>query len=279
MNWYYLENNESQGPMSLKELLPFISAETLVWREESLQDWVTAKEHPDLIQFFKNEDKQSTEIPLEEKNDENPFIIEDEYNKPLDTDGKIQCPEAHLDYGIQKLKSEDNPKSSRDKKKLILIISAILCITIIVIAVVLLIGGNNKTNKEKEVVKTTPQVTAPVTNTPTDYSISLPSEETLRQELLKIIDTKKTRKEREDIASKIWKVYFYPEAYIDNLMDANDKNPEHWSPGNGKSYLARLITLPSIIDIKILAVERDKETQKISGLKVCEIHNGSKFNQ
>lgn len=120
-----------------------------------------------------------------------------------------------------------------------------------------------------------------VGNTKTDNSktISLPNEEHLRQELLKIIDTKKTIPERENIASKVWKENFYPNVYFYNYRDANDKNPEYWGPGNGKSYIARLVTLPSIIDIKIWNVERDKETQKISGLSVCEIHNGSKLNR
>lgn len=103
--------------------------------------------------------------------------------------------------------------------------------------------------------------------------------EPLRLELLKIIDTKRSRREREEVAQNVWDEYFSPEVYVDNLMDENDKNPEHWSPGNGKSYFAHLVTLPSIIDIKILTVERDKETQKISGLRVCEIRNGSKINR
>ncbi len=111
-----------------------------------------------------------------------------------------------------------------------------------------------------------------------NYS-TLPDYEWLRQELLKIIDTKKSTEERQELAVKIWKEHFYQECYVDNYMDVNDKNPEYWSPKNGVKYLTEhLVGFPSIIDIKILSVERDKETQKISGLKVCEIYNGSKFN-
>jgi len=107
---------------------------------------------------------------------------------------------------------------------------------------------------------------------------SLSSEETLHKELLKIIDTKRSRRERENIAAMVWKDFFSPNVYVQNQMDLNDHNPENWEPGNGKSYFVHLVTLPSIIDVRILKVERDKETQKISGFTVCEIHNGSKFN-
>ena len=57
MNWYYEKNEETLGPISLEELLPHINAETLVWREDSLEDWVEAKEHPDLVVFFKESHK------------------------------------------------------------------------------------------------------------------------------------------------------------------------------------------------------------------------------
>jgi hypothetical protein len=108
---------------------------------------------------------------------------------------------------------------------------------------------------------------------------SLPDYDWLRQELLKIIDTKRTLAERKQIAEKIWKENFYQECYVDNYMDKNDKNPEYWSSKHGMKYLTEhLVVFPSIIDITILTVERDKETQKVSGLKVCETYNGSKFN-
>jgi len=97
---------------------------------------------------------------------------------------------------------------------------------------------------------------------------SLPEAEPLRQELLKIIDTKRPRQEREKIAAQVWDEYFYPDVYVQN-------SDEFWNPGNGKSYLAHLVTLPSIIDICILKIERDKETNKISGLKVIETRNSS----
>ena len=108
--------------------------------------------------------------------------------------------------------------------------------------------------------------------------ISLNKWEPLRQELLKIIDTKRTDRYRREIAEKVWSTYFYNKAYIDNLSDINDKNPEHWSPGNGKKYLTEhLALLPSIIDIKIISVDIHNETQKISGLSVMETNNGDRL--
>jgi hypothetical protein len=104
---------------------------------------------------------------------------------------------------------------------------------------------------------------------------SLPEAEPLRQELLKIIDTKRSRQEREKIAAQVWDEYFYPNVYIQNFEDINSNHPQIWDAGHGKSYFAHLVTLPSIIDICILEIERDKETNKISGLKVHETRNKS----
>lgn len=101
--------------------------------------------------------------------------------------------------------------------------------------------------------------------------------EPLRQELKKIFDTKRSFKEREEIAQKVWLEYFDPNVYIDNIMDESPKFPEHWPPGKGKNYLAHLVVLPTIMDIKIIKIERNKETQKISCLKVSEIRNESKI--
>ncbi len=106
-------------------------------------------------------------------------------------------------------------------------------------------------------------------------SISLVEAETLRQELLKIIDTKRSRQEREKIAAQVWDEYFYPNVYVQNFEDINNTHPQIWDAGHGKSYFAHLVTLPSIIDICILEIERDKETNKISGLKVRETRNKS----
>ena len=54
MNWYYEKNEEPQGPFYLEEILPVITPDTLVWRANSLEDWVSAKDHPLLFVFFEN---------------------------------------------------------------------------------------------------------------------------------------------------------------------------------------------------------------------------------
>ncbi len=64
-------------------------------------------------------------------NEENPYITEDEYKDLLDSDGKIQCPEGHLDCGIQELKPEDYPSPPKDRKKIFLLGGAILTVLII----------------------------------------------------------------------------------------------------------------------------------------------------
>lgn len=81
-------------------------------------------------------------------NEENPYITEDEYNELLDVDGKLQCPEGHLDCGIQELKPEDYPKPPLNIKKLLIIGSVLLAIVIIVG------GGYSYFNHQKNKVKT-----------------------------------------------------------------------------------------------------------------------------
>ena len=52
-NWYYVnpKTEESVGPVSIGKLIAEATPETLVWREESLPEWVVAKAHPDLADF------------------------------------------------------------------------------------------------------------------------------------------------------------------------------------------------------------------------------------
>ena len=52
MKWYYEKNEEPQGPFFLEEILHDITHETLVWRENSLEDWVIAQKHPLLKSIF-----------------------------------------------------------------------------------------------------------------------------------------------------------------------------------------------------------------------------------
>ena len=55
-NWYYVspKTEESVGPVSLGKLIDEATPETMVWKEESLPEWVAAKVHPDLIDFLDN---------------------------------------------------------------------------------------------------------------------------------------------------------------------------------------------------------------------------------
>jgi ribosomal protein L7/L12 len=70
-NWYYVNpvKEESIGPISIGELLANSTLETLVWREESLKDWVAAKDHPELADFQeilqKNSEDSLNESPRE----------------------------------------------------------------------------------------------------------------------------------------------------------------------------------------------------------------------
>lgn len=84
-------------------------------------------------------------------NEENPYFTEDEYTELLDANGKIQCPEGHLDCGIQELRPEDYPRQPKDKKKLFLLGGGI-------IIVLLILGGifayiNFQKNKVKNVIE------------------------------------------------------------------------------------------------------------------------------
>ena len=70
MNWYYEKNEEAKGPMSLEELLPHITAETLVWAENSLENWVAASEHPNLAAIFKSKIKEENTPIINKANEE-----------------------------------------------------------------------------------------------------------------------------------------------------------------------------------------------------------------
>ena len=73
-NWYYVspKTDESVGPVSIGKLIDEATPETMVWKEESLPEWVAAKIHPDLIDFLDNlaENIHSNITPsVEEKQD------------------------------------------------------------------------------------------------------------------------------------------------------------------------------------------------------------------
>jgi ribosomal protein L7/L12 len=52
-NWYYVspKTDESVGPVSIGKLIAEATPATMVWKEESLPEWVAANAHPDLADF------------------------------------------------------------------------------------------------------------------------------------------------------------------------------------------------------------------------------------
>ena len=119
MNWYYEKNEEPHGPISLEELLPLVSAETLVWKVDSLEDWVSAKEHPDLIPFYSeiniDQKKEYLKPPTSTKGNLNKIDelkakegkVEEVNNSVLD---KFQIAEINLERKKFKMKYYSNWK-------------------------------------------------------------------------------------------------------------------------------------------------------------------------
>ena len=106
---------------------------------------------------------------------------------------------------------------------------------------------------------------------------TIPAGIELKQELVKIIDTKKSTSKRIRLANKIWNKYFDNDAYISKYLHEGDKNSEVWDPGEGKKYFTdRLAVLKSIYDINIIRIEYSKENStKITGIHIIECHNAS----
>jgi ribosomal protein L7/L12/lipid-A-disaccharide synthase-like uncharacterized protein len=63
-NWYYVspKTEESVGPVSIGKLVAEARPETMVWKEESLPEWVAAIAHPDLADFQEVLAKNSQEL-------------------------------------------------------------------------------------------------------------------------------------------------------------------------------------------------------------------------
>ncbi len=99
----------------------------------------------------------------------------------------------------------------------------------------------------------------------------------LKDDLLKIIDTKRSYSERDKLAKETWAKYFDKMAAITMYLKAGQKNPEgRWESGDGSVYLVdRLAYMSSITDVNITRIEYHRETKKISGITVVECHNSS----
>ena len=89
-NWYYVnpKTEESVGPVSIGKLIAEAAPETMVWKEESLPEWVAAKAHPDLIDFLDNlaENNHSNIITSGEENQKG--VIQNEINS-VEKSGKL----------------------------------------------------------------------------------------------------------------------------------------------------------------------------------------------
>ncbi len=99
-------------------------------------------------------------------NEENPYITEDEYNELLDADGKIRCPEGHIECGIQELSPEDYAKLNppKDKKKYIIIGGGLL-VLVVIIGAFFFFTTKSKVEQTKDVVKVVDKVVTTISNT------------------------------------------------------------------------------------------------------------------
>lgn len=98
----------------------------------------------------------------------------------------------------------------------------------------------------------------------------------LKADLLRVVNTKKSYKERDKIAKEVWAKYFDENASVKMYLNLNDKYPDEWESGDGKNYFVdRLAYKSSIIDINITRVEFHRDTNKITHITTVECHNSS----
>ena len=99
----------------------------------------------------------------------------------------------------------------------------------------------------------------------------------LKEDLVEIIDTKRSTSERIHLAEQVWNKYFDNDAYVAKYLHENDKNSEIWEQGEAKEYFtSRLAIMKSIYDVNIFRIEYSKEDPtKISGIHIVECHNAS----
>ncbi|MDP2692578.1 MAG: hypothetical protein Q8O88_02975 [bacterium] len=101
----------------------------------------------------------------------------------------------------------------------------------------------------------------------------------LKEDLMKIVDTKRSYKERDRLARETWKKYFDTMASVKYYIKANQKYPEgFFESGDGANYfIDRLAYMSSITDVNIIRIEYHKENHKVSGIVVVECHNASEI--
>jgi hypothetical protein len=101
----------------------------------------------------------------------------------------------------------------------------------------------------------------------------------LKEDLMQIVDTKRTYKERDRLARETWKKYFDSVASVTFYVKANQKYPEgFFESGDGANYfIDRLAYMSSITNLNITRIEYHKDTHKISGIVIVECHNASEI--
>lgn len=98
---------------------------------------------------------------------------------------------------------------------------------------------------------------------------------TLKDDLIRIIDSSKPMVDRVNIAEEVWAKYFHPDAYVGLYRNAKGSAYDVWDPGMGKNYLTnRLAILASIHDVAIFRIETASDG-RISGIHVVECQNAS----
>lgn len=129
--------------------------------------------------------------------EENPFITEEEYKNLLDVDGKIRCPENHLDCGIQELKPEDYPKPPKNNKKVIMYAGIAVLVLILIVGGILMLTHKSSPKTETPVspIATTTDSTAKVTQPPSTQPEQKSETKAAAEETVKEAETKPSVKE------------------------------------------------------------------------------------
>lgn len=230
-------------------------------------------------------------------NEENPYITEDEYKDLLDADGKIQCPEGHLECGIQEVNPNDLPKpKTQIDKKLVFIGGGVLLVLLIGIGSYFLFVNKSKAkdnavsktetaqalNTGNTVKKDTEAINSsasnqPIVSNPVGESTPVAthngkvsnseasgaqqvSATTLQDHFVKLADKNIPYPSKKGIKQSIQK-YFTPNAQI---VEVNNNGDAMKSGETVEDYAERLCTSHRYVEI------RDKEMigDKISVLKV-----------
>lgn len=107
---------------------------------------------------------------------------------------------------------------------------------------------------------------------------TIPQALELKEDLLKIIDTKRSYTERDKLAKQVWRKYFDKMASVYMYSRPNQIHAKFWESGDGINYLVdRLAYKNSITNLNITRAEFHRETNKISSITIVECHNASEI--